>query len=199
MVSLPNPSHPQRWLVMMVKEPRPGSVKTRLSEDIGTVPAARWYRHNCLRVLRRVDNDPRWQTVLAISPDIFAATSAVWPNHVFRLPQGPSHLGRKMRRVFKTLPPGPVLIIGSDIPSITAQEIWKAFRLCSNHGAVIGPSPDGGYWLVGMGRYQRFLPNLFQKVRWSSPHSLADTVKSLGSVPICFTTKLADVDTGNDM
>jgi len=52
----------------MVKEPRPGRVKSRLGRDIGMVAAAWWFRHQVKRLLRAVE-DPRWQVVLAVSPD----------------------------------------------------------------------------------------------------------------------------------
>ncbi len=184
---------------MMVKEARPGRVKTRLSKNIGSVAAARWYRRSYEQVLRRLDHDPRWQIFLAVSPDICATSCEILPDHIPRLPQGAGDLGARMRRIFKTLPAGPVLIIGSDIPAITSDDIWKSFRLLDSQGAVFGPSPDGGYWLVGMGRHRRYVPSHFQNVRWSSPHALADSIASVNGRNIQFTSRLADVDTGDDL
>ncbi len=182
----------------MVKEPRPGTVKARLAEGIGAVPAAAWYRRCSLRVIRRV-TDPRWQTFLAVTPDISADTGAFWPFQVPRIPQGGGDLGDRMGRIFKTLPPGPAVIIGSDIPDVTAGGILRAFRLLDGHGAVFGPSPDGGYWLVGLGRHRRNSAGMFKNVRWSGRHALADSVKSLGGVSVRFAETLADVDTSGDI
>ena len=56
----------RRTLVIMVKEPRPGRVKTRLGRDIGMVGAAWWFRHQTRSLIRRL-RDPRWQIVLAVA------------------------------------------------------------------------------------------------------------------------------------
>ncbi|HGG64530.1 MAG TPA: hypothetical protein ENK34_08155, partial [Rhodobacteraceae bacterium] len=71
----------------MVKEPRAGRVKTRLGRDIGMVPAAWWFRHSVQRLLRNVA-DPRWNFLLAVSPDFEGLRSRVWPEHLQRIPQG---------------------------------------------------------------------------------------------------------------
>ena len=71
----------------MLKEPRPGRVKTRLGRDIGMGAAAWWFRHQTGRLLRRLE-DPRWQLILAVAPDRDGLQSRVWPAHLPRLPQG---------------------------------------------------------------------------------------------------------------
>ena len=60
----------------MVKEPRPGRVKTRLGRNIGMTAAAWWFRHQTARLLRRL-RDPRWQIVLAVAPDRAGLADAV--------------------------------------------------------------------------------------------------------------------------
>jgi len=57
-----------------------------------------------------------------------------------------------MQRLFERLPPGPVIIIGSDIPAIRAGHIAEAFKLIGRGDAVFGNATDGGYWLVGLRR-----------------------------------------------
>ena len=182
----------------MVREPRPGKVKTRLARDIGAVAAAAWYRRNCLRVIRRL-TDPRWQTILAVSPDISAQEGSAWPSGVPRIPQGSGNLGDRLARIFRILPPGPVLVIGSDIPGVTGCKILHAFRLLDSHGAVFGPSPDGGYWLTGLGIHRRRMAGMFRNVRWSSENALADSVASLGGTQIRFAEPLSDVDSQSDL
>ncbi|NNK16068.1 MAG: hypothetical protein HKP51_04085, partial [Sulfitobacter sp.] len=72
-----------RTLIVMVKEPHPGRVKTRLGADIGLVSAAWWFRNQVSTLLRRIE-DPRWQVVLAVSPDVEGVQSRVWPAHLPR-------------------------------------------------------------------------------------------------------------------
>lgn len=187
------------WLVIMLREPCPGRVKTRLAKEIGNIEAAAWYRRQSLNVIRRVGSDPRWTTLLAVSPDATGMASRVWPEHMLRITQGNGDLGKRMRRVFRCLPPGPVMVIGSDIPGVTAKHIAKAFQMLRCREAVFGPSPDGGYWLVGLGRFRRCPAGLLVNVRWSSRHALADSIASLRGRRVRFADTLNDIDTMNDL
>jgi len=82
-------------LVIMVKEPRPGRVKTRLGKDIGLTASAWWFRHQTRALLRRIE-DPRWETVLAVAPDREGLQSRIWPAHLPRIAQGRGDLGDRM-------------------------------------------------------------------------------------------------------
>ena len=85
------------------------------------------------------------------------------------------------------------MIIGTDIPGIDAARIVDAFGALAGHDAVLGPAPDGGYWLIGLRRAPRLrLP--FAGVRWSSEHALADTVGNLGGARVARLCQLEDVD-----
>ena len=106
-------------LVIMAREPRAGRIKTRLAVSIGTAEALRFYRTTLARLLRQVGSDPRWETLIAVTPDS-ASASPLWPSPVARLPQGHGDLGGRMQRIFDRLPPGPAIIVGSDIPGIRA-------------------------------------------------------------------------------
>lgn len=194
----------QDWrprLVVMVKLPRPGRVKTRLARGIGKVAAAWWMRHQLRRLLRRLD-DPRWELVLAVAPDT-ALAAPDWPRGVARVAQGPGDLGARMGRVLRDMPhgmpSGPVCIIGADIPGVTPAHIARAFAALGRSDAVFGPAPDGGYWLVGMRRSTRIPATLFRDVRWSSEHALADSIASLPDLRIALADTLADVDEPADL
>jgi glycosyltransferase A (GT-A) superfamily protein (DUF2064 family) len=93
------------------------------------------------------------------------------------------------------LPRGPVVIIGSDIPDITAADIAAAFRALGSNSAVFGPAMDGGYWLVGLRRRPRFI-DPFANVRWSSEYALADTIAHLKGEEIAMLRMLRDIDDG---
>lgn len=182
----------------MVKEPRPGRVKTRLGKDIGLTASAWWFRHQVSALLRRIES-PKWEVVLAVAPDVAGMSSRVWPAHFARIPQGAGDLGARMAGVFRGLPPGPVCIIGADIPGITQARIAEAFDALGNHDAVFGPADDGGYWLVGMKRVGPVPTGLFQGVRWSTEHALADSKRSMGNLRIADVATLRDVDTLTDL
>lgn len=188
----------RRQLIVMLKEPRPGRVKTRLGRDIGMVGAAWWFRHQAARLLREVD-DPRWQLILAVSPDHAGLQSRIWPAHLPRLPQGPGDLGVRMGRLLRGLLPGPACIVGADIPGIRKSHIARAFAALGDHDAVFGPASDGGYWLVGVSCTARLPATLFRNVRWSTEYALADTVVSLPGARIAYTDTLSDVDTAADL
>jgi len=188
----------ERHLVIMVKEPLAGRVKTRLGRHIGMTDAAWWFRWQTRTLVRRLARDPRWRTVLAVAPDAAGMRSRFWPVGTARIPQGSGDLGQRMRRIFRRLPPGPAVIIGADIPGITPALIWSAFRALGRAPAVVGPATDGGYWLVGLRRVQAVSPFLFADVRWSGPHALADTLRTLPP-PIATVGTLSDVDTIHDL
>lgn len=181
-----------RTLVIMVKEPQAGRVKTRLASDIGAVRAVAVYRHTIAAVMARVFRPQRWRTILAIAPDT-GRCSRTFPSHIERIPQGRGDLGARMQRLMDQLPPGPVVIIGSDIPRITEGHVASAFAALGPHDAVFGPAPDGGYWAVGLKRLPR-VPSAFKTVRWSSPHALADTRANLADLRTTLIDALDDID-----
>lgn len=185
-------------LIVMVKEPHPGRVKTRLARDIGTVAAKWWFHHQATRLLRRL-RDPRWHLVLAVSPDSAGLASRVWPTDLPRAPQGGGDLGARMARLMRAAPPGPVCVIGADIPGITPAAIWRAFRALGQADVVFGPAEDGGYWLVGVRNAAQVPRTLFRGVRWSTEHALADTIASVPDALVARVDVLPDVDTVADL
>ncbi len=182
----------------MLKVPQAGRVKTRLGRDIGMPDAAWWFRHQTRRLLRRMQ-DPRWEIVLAVAPDIAGLQSRVWPAHLPRIPQGPGHLGDRMARMLGAAGPGPSCLMGGDIPGVTPAHIHRAFQALGDHDAVFGPAEDGGYWLIGLKHPARQPHRFLQNVRWSTEHALADSRATLPGQRIATTDTLRDVDTADDL
>ncbi|MHA1598539.1 MAG: TIGR04282 family arsenosugar biosynthesis glycosyltransferase [Alphaproteobacteria bacterium] len=185
----------KRHLVVLAKAPRLGAVKTRLGRDIGVVAACQFYRRTLERVLGRLARDKRWACHIAVTPDGTVQGHRFWPEQFQPVKQGGGDLGARMARPFQTLPPGPVVLIGGDVPDIQARHIEAAFRALGEHDAVFGPARDGGYWLVGA-RRRPMLPDLFSGVRWSSPRTLAETLKKLNKNKVALLETLDDIDDG---
>jgi len=103
-----------------------------------------------------------------------------------------------MQRLLTRLPPGPVVIVGSDIPALSPSLLAGAFKCLGSADAVIGRATDGGYWLIGLKRSPKVL-SPFADVRWSGPHALADTLANLEGKRVAFVATLRDVDTKADL
>jgi uncharacterized protein len=185
---------PARHLVVFLRAPRLGRVKSRLATGIGALAALRFYRLATAQLLWRLAHDRRWRCHVWITPDR-AARRPPWRVAAQWQGQGGGDLGRRITRVFRLLPPGPAVIIGSDIPAIRPAHIAAAFRALGSHEAVFGPASDGGYWLVGLRRRPRVPHRLFEHVRWSSEHALADTRAGLPrEMSVALLEVLEDVD-----
>jgi rSAM/selenodomain-associated transferase 1 len=171
----------QHHIVIFARELRLGRGKRRLAKQIGAVSAVHFQRVALRTLLHRLVKVPRWTVWIAMTPDRGRLTTPL-PGLTIR-PQGGGDLGERMRRPMRRpplgLPPGPVVIIGSDIPDIRAGHIRQAFRTLERHAFVFGPAQDGGYWLVGSRRRPAETPDIFRGVRWSTEHALADTLANL--------------------
>jgi hypothetical protein len=175
----------RRHLVLFLRAPALGTGKRRLAAEIGDVAALRFQRLMLARLMRRLGRDRRWRLRVALTPD-----RARLPG-IATVRQGRGDLGARMQRALGACPPGPKVLVGADIPALSAAHIAEAFRLLGSHDIVLGPAEDGGYWLVG----SRHRVPVFGTVRWSSPHALADTLGNLPNrVSVGFAARLEDVD-----
>lgn len=181
-------------LVVFARAPVIGGAKSRLSQDIGTVPAWRAHRAMAARVLARA-RDPRWETIVSVTPDGARAQTfpGVWPARVERVAQGGGDLGDRIVRALARR--GATVVIGTDAPDIAARDIAAALAALRRADMVYGPARDGGFWLIGAKRPLE--QGALDGVRWSGPHALADTRAALGGRE-AFLRELADVDTGAD-
>lgn len=184
-------------LVVMVKEPVMGRVKTRLAKGCGAARATQFFRTNLAVTLRRLAHDPRWQTLLSVAPDA-AEASPMFPHTLARLAQGHGDLGARMGTIAAHAPAGPLIIIGADIPAIRSRDIAEAFSALRSADAVLGRTSDGGYWLVALSPRLRRTPP-FANVRWSSPHALKDTLANLKGRKVSFAARKDDVDEARDL
>ena len=190
---------PTRHLILFARLPRLGAVKSRLARDIGTVGAWRFAEATTRSMIARLGRDPRWLTWLCLTPDdAIEEAERRWrpPVGMGFLCQGRGDIGVRMARALAAVPPGPRLLIGSDIPGVGPADIDAAFRLLGAHDLVFGPAEDGGFWLVGA-RHPRPLQGLFAGVRWSTPHTLADTLVNVPPrLSVALAAEKRDVDDG---
>jgi len=175
----------------MARRPVLGQGKRRLAADVGDIAAHRFQRIALGRLLARLSADPRWRLCLAITPD----EPAQFPGVLHVVGQGEGDLGERMTGLAERLAPGPLVIIGSDTPEIASDDIAAAFDALTRTDCVLGPALDGGYWLIGFTQAQRQqLP--FARVRWSTPHARADTLRNLTGKRVEMLRELEDVDDG---
>jgi glycosyltransferase A (GT-A) superfamily protein (DUF2064 family) len=180
-----------RHLVIFARRPQLGVGKRRLAADVGDGEALRFTRAALDRLTRTLGRDPRWRLWLAATPD----RPLDWIRAGTAIPQGPGDLGERLTRLIRALPPGPVVILGSDTPTVTRADVAAAFRALGPNRAVFGPAPDGGYWLIGLRRGPgETLP--FGGVRWSTPDALADTLANLSDCRVARLREQEDIDDG---
>ena len=186
-------------LVVFVKAPVIGGAKTRLAKGIGKVQAWRRHRAMTATLLRRLV-DPRWETVITLSPDraLRRRYPGVWPAHLPRTLQSGGDLGVRQARIFAHR--APVCVIGSDAPQITRADIAAAFSSLKRHDAVIGPAEDGGYWLLALNGPAP--EGLFDGMRWSHEETRNDLIRQLclhGLERVKQLRSLRDVDEASDL
>ncbi|ANK83640.1 MAG: hypothetical protein TEF_20805 [Rhizobiales bacterium NRL2] len=166
----------RRTLIIFAKAPRMGSVKTRLARGIGHAAALAFYRATLSRTIALGCGLKGVRTLIRVTPDD-ATGSRAFPAGLPRLPQGRGDIGERMKRALDATP-GDAVLVGCDIPGMTADDLGAAFAALRRHDAVFGPAADGGFWLVGLKR--GFRPaRLFRGVRWSVPETLADSLATL--------------------
>jgi rSAM/selenodomain-associated transferase 1 len=178
-------------VIVFARAPRYGTVKTRLAAEIGSAEALRFYRNMLTDLMRRIRDDARWETVVCVTPD--AAAYGGWPLRAIR--QGSGDLGRRMVRALRAAGTRSAVIVGSDIPALDRGHIATAFVALRRRPFVLGPAGDGGYWLIGARHGAQLAPNVLDGVRWSSAHTLADTIERLPQAKVLDAT-LEDVDDG---
>lgn len=186
-------------LLLFIKNPVLGHVKTRLAATTGKEKALEIYQFllGKTKAAALEANADRW---LWYSQSVVADDE--WLAKDFTKKQQPEgDLGERMAAAFReAFEAGAerVVIIGSDCPEVTGQLIDESFdRLKSGVNVVLGPTFDGGYYLLGM---DRFYPSLFENINWSTETVLAETcIKAESSgLSVSQLLMLNDIDTEAD-
>jgi hypothetical protein len=185
-------------LIIFVKNPELGKVKTRLAKDVGDFKALEVYRQ-LLHITKHACEG------MNCSRNVFYSEGIIdddWDTDRFdKFVQIGSDLGERMQNAMEqafALGARKAVVIGSDCPQITKKVIDEAFEKLDAHDAVIGPASDGGYYLIGL---RSLHPQLFMNKRWSTETVLSDTVQDLKSGGLTFflLEELSDIDSKDDL
>ena len=189
----------EQKLIIFLKSPRPGAVKTRLAKTLGTDAACAAYCtlvETLLREIATVEN-----VELCFAPDDAKQEILSWLRGGWRAtPQGPGDLGERLDRTFRNaFADGAkrVIVIGSDCPDITTVDLEEGWSTLQSNDVVLGPAVDGGYWLIGLRAPQ---PSLFAGMPWSTSALLQATLDrcAAAGLRVQLLRTLSDVDTEED-
>jgi rSAM/selenodomain-associated transferase 1 len=191
-------------IIVFARLPVKGKVKTRLAKDLGIDFAASFYKvcaeHTFNEILKLEKT--------GITPFLFCSDESeiedvkIWSNNKFRYyPQQGNDLGKRMLNAFnKVFDDGyqNIILVGSDIPGITADLMNDALTFLYSYKCVLGPSDDGGYYLIGLNSTQ---PNLFDGMEWSIDSVFNKTIERLEKEHQSYFVleKLTDIDTKEDL
>lgn len=185
-------------LLIFIKNPVAGTVKTRLAKDVGDEEALNIYLQ-LLAHTRSQANEVEVARRLYYSNEV--DPNDEWPADLYyKYVQEGNDLGARMENGFRRAffdGSRKVVIIGSDCAQLTTAHLEAAFEALDTHDIVAGPANDGGYYLLGM---KTFTPEVFRNITWSTQSVLADTIATVRkmnkSVKVLET--LIDVDTLDD-
>ncbi len=185
----------KKSLIILAKKPELGKCKTRLAAGIGEEGALFVYQKLLKHTLELAQN-PSWNT------HVFWKGQGEYPlpKEFSIREQINGDLGWKMSQAFDAvLNHGEsVVMIGTDCPDLTPDLLHEAFDALQENDLVLGPSEDGGYYLIGMNQK---LPFLFEDMEWSTAEVLENTVNKANKndVKVVQLRKLNDIDTESDL
>ncbi len=189
-------------LFVMAKDPKAGKVKTRLCPPLTPELAAGLYECFLLDVLDLVAGLPGVDPAVAFSPPESRAEFSRLGSGRFRLiPQEGADLGARLENASRVLFQqgyDRVAAVSTDSPDLPAEYLQEAFARLEVARVVLGPCPDGGYYLIGQ---STLIPELFRNMPWSTDRVVPETeirLRQLGLTP-SYLPEWHDVDTAADL
>lgn len=189
-------------LFVMAKDPRAGQVKTRLCPPLTPVMAARLYGCFLSDVLDLVADLPGVDPVVAYTPSSAEAEfSRMTSGRFLLIPQAGADLGARLANTFQALfcrGYEKVAAVSTDSPDLPRKYLHEVFDRLEDVPIVLGPCPDGGYYLIGLAQP---VPALFRDMPWSTDRVLGETdrrAKTLG-LAVSYLPEWHDVDTAEDL
>lgn len=188
----------ENLILIFVKNPELGKVKTRLAKGIGNEKALEVYLQ-LLAITEKVSQEFQNAALHVYFSDHIE--KKFWSKHQQYVQNG-KDLGEIMQNAFEdgfALGYKNIIGIGSDLPDLSREIIQVAFEILKVKDTVFGPAKDGGYYLIGM---KKIYDCIFQNKAWSADNLLKDTLKELENNKITFSKKLPllnDIDTLEDL
>ena len=188
-------------VAIMAKAPRAGDVKTRLCPPLSAQEAADLYRCFLLDKIEQVRGLAAATPAIAYTPAEGRVLFEAWAPDFVLLPQRGANLGERLANTFEALFSAgytTALVVDSDTPTLPSAFLAQAIDATATADVVLGPTKDGGYFLIGL---RKLYPELFAAMSWSTPHVLPDTVQRARDLGLTVTTTSSwfDIDTPDDL
>ena len=189
-------------IIVFIRYPRNGQVKTRLAETTSREFAVKFYKSCAENLVKNVKKISSINRFVFYSDKNEKKEIINWlGTKLFFAPQEGDTLGRRMKNAFeKILSTGAqkVIIIGTDIPDLSKEIIVDAFDKLNSYDVVIGPSKDGGYYLLGM---KKMNSQLFEGIEYSTPEVLSVTILKIKELKLAYhlLPELMDIDTEENL
>lgn len=190
-------------IILMTRIPTPGKTKTRLMEVLSAEECAEIHRCFLKDIFKELSDIAKSISVfVSYTPEgNYSELECLLPGHVISLEQRGDNLGERMmnslRDVFE-MGYEEVLLLGTDIPELVKEDIYRAFDVLEKNDICIGPTLDGGYYLIGMKKLQEFL--FKDSIAWGNKSVLETTFRKVSELELTvgLGPKHRDIDTGED-
>jgi hypothetical protein len=164
-------------LGIFVRTPVPGEVKTRLAPPLTPLEACELYRAFLADLFVRLAKLKKVASTVFYTGSDEGALEGLLPARALLVRQDGDSLGERLVNAFRDLidtDGTPACVIGSDSPDLPLAYIKRAFVKLKHKDVVLGPTLDGGYYLVGL---KKSVPEIFQDITWGGPDVLSDTLR----------------------
>ncbi len=195
-------------LLLFTRYPETGKTKTRLIVELGANGAAQLQKRLTERVAHQTKLLAERTGITTVVHYTGGSREKMtsWLGPLECVEQDDGDLGQRMRAAFKhaiEIGAEKVVLIGSDIPDITSDLLQQAFTSLLTKEVVIGPTQDGGYYLIGMTAKQatQLYPLLFEEMPWSTGGLFATTADHLekAGYDVAILPMLQDIDLPTDL
>ena len=175
-------------VIVFVKSPVPGQVKTRLIPHLSAEQAASLYQAFLVDWCNALSEILTVQRVIAYTPpEGLSGLKTLIGEAPIYIPQQGATLGERLiaaARWASNQGYAKFLFVGSDSPTLPIQYIERAIDLLESRDVVIGPSVDGGYYLIGFSKYGASLsvPTIFEEITWSTDVVFRQTLDKIQTI-----------------